>query len=442
MTGQSEHQPDAGEPPSVEMPVATAWPLVMSVGVVLVAAGIVTSLAFSAVGAVLFLIGLGGWVREMLPGRGHAHEPLAELTKRARPVQSRPGTVEQMQAGLPGYRFQLPVKIHPISAGVKGGIVGGLVMPIPALLYGFVSGHGPWFPINLLAGMVLPGIEGATVEELEKFSFAALAFGIVFHAIISVGMGLLYGVLLPTLPANAGGPLVWGGFLMPVLWTGVSYGVAEAINPKLRGLVAWPWFILSQIVYGLVVGIVVTRVARGDPARRVSAGLLGGIGGGLVMPIPALLYGLVSGHGIWFPVNLLAAMIVPSIGQDVAALEPFNGQALIVGTLVHLALSVGFGLGYGLLVTRLPASVGGPLIWGGVLMPALWTGFSYGFMRVINPLMERNIDWPWFIASQMVFGLAAALVVVRSEQIELAPVGGAGPQPAAAPAPSPERENQ
>jgi heme/copper-type cytochrome/quinol oxidase subunit 3 len=441
MTAIQQHPPQDGPPESVEVPRPTAWPLVMSVGVVLLALGVATMLAFSVAGAVLLLIGLAGWIREMLSARGHVHEPLAEPGRRPQPVASRPGTVESIEPGRPGYRFQLPLKVRPISAGVKGGIVGGLVMPIPALLYGWLSGRGVLFPVNLLAGMVLPGMQGATVEELGKPNLTTLVLAIVIHATFSVGMGLLYGVLLPTLPENAGGPLAWGGFLMPVLWTGVSYAVMGAVNPTLRGLVSWPWFVLSQIVYGLVVGLVVVGVARNDPSRRLAGGVMGGIVGGLVMPIPALLYGWLSGHGVFFPVNLLAGMLVPSIGKDVAALGQFDGQALLIGTAVHAVLSVGFGLLYGLLVTELPPSVGGPLIWGGVLLPVLWTAFSYGFMRVINPLMERYIDWPWFIASQLVFGLAAAYVVARSEQIVLGPVGGGPPQPAAAPAPAPERRD-
>ena len=68
---------------------------------------------------------------------------------------------------MPGYRLRLPEEVHPISAGIKGGIVGGLVMPVPALLYGYFSGHGIWYPVNLLAGMVVPGIDP---DRLEEFS--------------------------------------------------------------------------------------------------------------------------------------------------------------------------------------------------------------------------------------------------------------------------------
>ena len=129
----SDRQDPAG-PESVEMPRATAWPIVLALGITLLGAGLVTSLALSVVGAVLFVFGLGGWIGQLLPGRGHRHEPLVEPALRPQPVAEKPGTVDQLRLGLAGYRFQLPEKIHPISAGVKGGIVGGLVMPIPPWL--------------------------------------------------------------------------------------------------------------------------------------------------------------------------------------------------------------------------------------------------------------------------------------------------------------------
>ena len=69
------------------------------------------------------------------------------------------GTVEQLRSGMPGYRLRLPAEVHPISAGFKGGSSAGLVMPLPALAYGLLSGHGIWYPVNLLAGMVLPGVD-------------------------------------------------------------------------------------------------------------------------------------------------------------------------------------------------------------------------------------------------------------------------------------------
>jgi hypothetical protein len=64
--------------------------------------------------------------------------------------------------------------------------------------------------------------------------------------------------------------------------------------------------------------------------------------------------------------------------------------------------------------------------WGGLVLPLLWTGTSYGLMGVVNPVLQQRVDWVWFIVSQFVFGLAAALVVLRSAVIRIPPAG-AGP---------------
>jgi len=246
----------------VELPRPTAWPIVLALGITLLGAGLATSLALVVVGAVLSVFGLGGWIMQLLPGRGHLHEPLVEPARRRRPVAEKPGTVDQLRPGMVGHRFRLPEKVHPISAGVKGGIVGGLVMPIPALAYGLLSGHGIWFPINLLAGMAVPAISGATEADLEQFRLGALFVAIFIHAAFSLTFGLLFGVISPTLPPMPGGPVIAGGLLMPLLWTGLCHGFMGIVNPVLQEFVRWPWFIASQVVYGLAMSIVVIRTEK------------------------------------------------------------------------------------------------------------------------------------------------------------------------------------
>jgi hypothetical protein len=244
---------------SVEVPRPTAWPFVLALGITLLSAGLATSPGLAVVGAVVFLASLIGWTRDLLPGRGHVHEPFVERSLRPRPVTARPGAVDELGPGVAGYRFQLPTQIHPISAGIKGGIIGGLVMPIPALAYGVLSGHGLWFPINLLAGMAVPGMSGETLAQLEHFNAGALVLAIVLHASLSLTFGLLFGVVSPTLPPIPGGPLIAGGVLMPLLWTGFCHGFMGIVNPLLGEFVNWPWFIVSQVVYGLAMSAVVIR---------------------------------------------------------------------------------------------------------------------------------------------------------------------------------------
>jgi hypothetical protein len=416
---QTTPQPEEAAPDAVEMPRPTVAPVVLAVGLALLAAGVPFGPGFVVVGAVVAVAGLGLWIAQLLPGRGHVHEPLAEAARRAPPVTGAAGGVERLREGLPGYRFRLPRDVHPISAGIKGGIVGGVVMPLPALLWGLFGGHGLWYPVNLLAGMVLPGVGKMDVPELEQFRASLLLVALVIHVVMSVVLGLIYGVLLPTLPAVPR-PLAWGGLLMPLLWTGTSYALMRVVNPLLSQHVSWPWFILSQFLFGAAAALVVMRAERLRPA---AAGLCGGLVGGLLMPLPAVVWGLLSGHGLWYPVNLLAGMILSEPGRrPPGELEQFHADWLLAALAIHALMSLGFGVLYGLLLPKLPA-IPGPVAWGGLVLPLLWTGISYGLMGVVNPVLQDRVDWAWFVVSQFVFGLAAAVVVLRSELVPIPPAG-------------------
>ncbi len=415
---------ESSDQASVEMPRPTAAPMVLSLGIALVAAGVATSYALLCVGAVLVVAGLGMWVGQLLPGRGHCHEARVEPALRPQPVVVAPAAVQRMREGMPGYRLRLPEKVHPISAGIKGGLVGGLVMPLPAMAYGLLSGRGIWLPINLLAGMVLPNVGNFSADQLEQFNPTLLMTGIVIHATVSLILGLMYGVLLPALPAIVK-PLAWAALLMPLLWTAVSFVTLGALNPTIQGRMEWPWFIVSQFIFGVVAALV---FMRGEKRSPIAGGLLGGIAGGLLMPAPALLWGVLSKHGIWYPVNLLSAMLLRhSAEMSVAELERFHADWLTAAIVMHAILSISFGLALGIVVPRLPA-IPGPMAWGGLMMPLLWTAMSYGLMGVVNPVLQKRVDWPWFVVSQFVFGIVAAIVVVRSQQVHIPPAGR-GPEP-------------
>ncbi len=218
---------------------------------------------------------------------------------------------------------------------------------------------------------------------------------------------------------------------MPLLWTAVSFSLMGIINPALKSGVDWPSFILSQFIFGVVAAFVVIGRKR---RSHLVAGILGGIVGGAVMPIPAVLWGLLTGHGLWYPVNLLAAMVERGVGQrPMEELTAFHAGWFVTAMILHVGLSLGFGVIYGLALPRLPL-IPGPMCWGSLLMPMLWTAASFGTMGVVNPVLQRLVDWPWFIVSQFVFGFVASIAVLRSESIAVPPAGtGPASQPPASP---------
>jgi hypothetical protein len=174
----------------------------------------------------------------------------------ARPVMPSPATVEYLRAGEEGHRVRVPVEVQPYSAGVKGGLVGGAAMAIVALSYGMLAQDSLWYPINLLAGMAIPGMAGLSVAQLRAFSLSALIIGTLAHGVISVLTGLLYAVILPMLPRRH---MLWGGFVAPLLWTGLIWAMLGVVNPALNARIDWRWFIASQIAFGLATGFVVSR---------------------------------------------------------------------------------------------------------------------------------------------------------------------------------------
>jgi hypothetical protein len=419
MTSESQATPPPegpAAPDAVEMPRPTVAPLVLAAGMALLAAGIPCGLGFLGVGVVFLVAGLGIWIAQLLPGRGHVHEHLAEPARRAPPVTGVPGGVEELRPGVPGYRFRLPQDVHPISAGIKGGIAGGLAMPVPALLWGLISGRGFLYPVNLLAGMVLPGVAD---KDLSQFHASLFLVALVIHVVLSVVIGLIYGVLLPTLP-TVPKPIAWGGLLMPILWTALSYVAMRVVNPELPAMVSWPWFIVSQFVFGITMPAVVLGLKRLHP---VLAGVAGGLTGGAAMAVPALLWAAGSGHGLWYPVNLLAGMMFPGPGtlkpEDLGSFHP---EWFLPAAALHVVLSSSFGVLFALLLPKLPP-IPGPMAWGGLVLPLVWTGISYALMGVVNPVLQERVDWPWFIVSQFVFGVVAALMVLRSEVIHVPPAG-------------------
>ncbi len=239
---------------TLEVPKPTTWPMILALATMLAAAGLVTNLVYSAVGLVLMVVGIAGWVGQLLPGQGTEEMQWVPAEQRAQPVQAAKRQMVPLP-GVLGYRAQLPYATHPYLAGVRGGIAGGIVMALVALAYGVLSGHGIWYPVNLLAAMVMPSTTGTTLTQFQPFSPAALAVGLVIHGITCLIVGLLFGVMLPALP---GGPVLWGGLIGPLLWSGLIFAFMNVLNPVMNRLVDWPWFIVSQFAFGLTAGLVVS----------------------------------------------------------------------------------------------------------------------------------------------------------------------------------------
>jgi hypothetical protein len=156
----------------------------------------------------------------------------------------------------------------------------------------------------------------------------------------------------------------------------------------------------------------------------IRSGIKGGIAGGIAMAIPAMLYGLIKFHSIWYPINLLAAGgFVSWAGQSDAFLSEFHLSGFLAALGIHTAASLLVGLLYGAMLPMFPRM---PILTCGFLAPFLWTGLLYSVLGIVSPIMDQRIDWTWFAISQCVFGLTAGFVVnldakVRTPQFQALP---------------------
>ena len=60
---------------------------------------------------------------------------------------------------------------------------------------------------------------------------------------------------------------------------------------------------------------------------------------------------------------------------------------------------------------------GATILLGGFVAPILWSGLLYTTLGILNPLLDKKIDWTWFVISQFGFGIVAGLVVSRQEKV-------------------------
>jgi hypothetical protein len=244
----------ARPPEPVQLPAPTAWPIVLAFGVTLLFAGLLTSADLTVVGAVLMVAASVGWFREVLPHERHEMAPVESA--QAQIVTAR---TEVTRPDPEIHRLRIPVEIYPVTAGIKGGLAGSVAMAVLACAYGVLSHGSIWYPINLLASVVDAESLQLPMDYLTSFHLSLFLVASLLHVVTSILVGLLYGVMLPMFPRR---PILLGGLIAPVMWSGLLYATLGIINPLLDQRIDWKWFIASQIGFGAVAGLVVVRQAR------------------------------------------------------------------------------------------------------------------------------------------------------------------------------------
>lgn len=152
--------------------------------------------------------------------------------------------------------------IYPYRVGLIGGLAAGAVMALAMALWGLLSGNGIWFPVNLIAATLLRPLQSLPVEELARFSLSGALVGSLIHFSISAVLGLLFALVLPTLP---GSTFLWALIVGPLLWVGAQYAILPLVNPRMELLVSEPTFAVAHLAYSIVLGFYLTRADKLAP---------------------------------------------------------------------------------------------------------------------------------------------------------------------------------
>ena len=129
----------------------------------------------------------------------------------------------------------VPAFVYPYRAGLIGGALGGLAMIAVAIAF------------------------GAPLATLSQLSAAALIGGLLLHAAISMGLGFVFALLLPTLP---GSPVLWSLPIGTLLWSLAGLMTLPVLNPVMADAVDVPSFLAAHLAYGLVLGAWIARTPK------------------------------------------------------------------------------------------------------------------------------------------------------------------------------------
>ena len=158
----------------------------------------------------------------------------------------------------PADELSVPAWVYPYRLGLSGGALGGLAMIGVALAYGWQH-NSLWLPANLIGATVVRNLQTASPAELSRFNFAALIAGLALQMVMSVGLGFVFALLLPTLP---GPVLIWSLTVGPALWVLASLLTLPLIDPVMNQYVDRPSFLAAHFVYGLILGLWFTRAHK------------------------------------------------------------------------------------------------------------------------------------------------------------------------------------
>jgi hypothetical protein len=152
----------------------------------------------------------------------------------------------------------------------------------------------------------------------------------------------------------------------------------------------------------------IQRRAVSLPDMLGLGGALAGLAGGVAMWSGAALLAGSYGYDIWFQSKAIASLV---LGSSAIAQAGFAAGPVLVGLLIHLAVSVLLGALFGIVtrrIFRLPTDFGVPAVTGLVFGLLTWLA-AYVILPALGPQLMA-VYAPAFIIQHIVYGTITGLV--------------------------------
>lgn len=138
-----------------------------------------------------------------------------------------------------------------------------------------------------------------------------------------------------------------------------------------------------------------------EPENRYTVldGIIGGAIGGILMGMASMLLFWLRDLGLWYPLRLIATLVR---WPDAAAERGFDLGPVLVGLIIHMALSMMFGVAMVLIGRRLPGQV---IIRSVVLSLVLWLATNFIALPLVDQIFYDQFPAWIFGVGHVMYGL-------------------------------------
>lgn len=159
-----------------------------------------------------------------------------------------------------------PVNKRAAASVLLVTMAAGMMFGMLQMIVEAVVGNGFWSPLRYVASVFTRG-----ADTDPTFSLGPVIVGLGGHMMNSVILGVIFAAVVwklihnPVVLAMAG--MMWGAIVYAFMWL----AVVPAVDPAMRLLNA-PWFFVSHLVFGMVLGLGVAAAQRISQRQQPGTG--------------------------------------------------------------------------------------------------------------------------------------------------------------------------